>query len=176
VPEGYKAPEKKELSEIMAMDAGDDSLAKYKASLLGPVGKEPFPTDPRNLIVEKFTVFPEGREPFSFDPNKAGFRFTIKEGTPFTIEMSFYVQRDIVAGLKYLNLVYKLGVRVDKTQTSVGSYGPSDKVIKAKVDEGTAPSGMLGRGSYQAKAKLVDDDKNTYLDVEYAFEVKKDWE
>jgi Rho GDP-dissociation inhibitor len=37
--------------------------------------------------------------------------FIIKEGANFKIQIAFRVQHEIVAGLKYLNMVYKMGVR-----------------------------------------------------------------
>lgn len=34
-PDGYKAPDKKTIDELVKMDAEDESLARYKAKLLG---------------------------------------------------------------------------------------------------------------------------------------------
>ena len=104
-----------------------------------------------------------------FDPNTSGFSFTLKEGCNYSIKLGFYVQREIVSCLSYANYVYKMGVRVDKSQVPVGSFGPSKNKNVCTIEEGVAPSGMLGRGHYTAKAKLSDDDKNVHLAVEYSF-------
>lgn len=44
------------------------------------------------------------------------------------------------------------------------------------VAEETAPSGMLGRGHYNAVSKFVDDDNVTHLEFSWSFDIKKDWE
>ncbi len=59
-----------------------------------------------------------------------------------------------------------------------GSYSPNttDKPeYEKKFETDTAPTGMLGRGKYNAVSKFVDDDKKTHLHFEWSFEVKKEW-
>jgi Rho GDP-dissociation inhibitor len=65
--------------------------------------------------------------------------------------------------------VQKFGVTVDKTTEMLGSYAPSPKLITHRLPEEDAPSGMLARGSFTAKAKLSDDDGRTHAEFEYAF-------
>ena len=43
------------------------------------------------------------------------------------------------------------------------------------VEPDTAPSGMLGRGHYEAVSRFVDDDDHTHLQFKWSFDVKKDW-
>ena len=43
------------------------------------------------------------------------------------------------------------------------------------VESETAPSGMLGRGHYEAVSVFTDDDKNEYLKFKWSFDIKKDW-
>ena len=43
------------------------------------------------------------------------------------------------------------------------------------VEPETAPSGMLGRGHYEASSMFTDDDKNEYLKFKWSFDIKKDW-
>jgi len=43
------------------------------------------------------------------------------------------------------------------------------------VEPETAPSGMLGRGHYEAVSKFVDDDNHTHLQFKWSFDIKKDW-
>lgn len=58
----------------------------------------------------------------------------------------------------------------------VGSYGPKteEHSFLTPVDE--APKGVLSRGRYVVKSKFTDDDKNVYLQWEWSFDIKKDWE
>ena len=64
---------------------------------------------------------------------------------------------------------------VDTSKHMVGSYGPKTEahVFTTKPDE--APSGMMGRGTYTIKSKFTDDDKNIYLEWEWALTIAKDW-
>jgi Rho GDP-dissociation inhibitor len=58
----------------------------------------------------------------------------------------------------------------------VGSYGPKTEVQEYKSPVYDTPTGMLSRGLYVVKSKFTDDDKNIYLEWEWSFEIKKDWE
>ena len=64
---------------------------------------------------------------------------------------------------------------VDTSKHMVGSYGPKTEphLFTTKPDE--APSGMMGRGTYTIKSKFTDDDKNIYLEWEWALTIAKDW-
>lgn len=43
------------------------------------------------------------------------------------------------------------------------------------VESETAPSGMVGRGHYEAVSKFIDDDNQTHLSFKWSFDIKKDW-
>lgn len=43
------------------------------------------------------------------------------------------------------------------------------------VESETAPSGMIGRGHYEAVSKFIDDDNQTHLQFKWSFDIKKDW-
>jgi len=64
---------------------------------------------------------------------------------------------------------------VDKGSYMVGSYGPRKDSHSYTTQKEEAPKGMIARGHYKAKSKFTDDDKNVYLEWEWAFDVKKDW-
>ena len=51
----------------------------------------------------------------------------------------------------------------------------STKLTFTPVEPESAPSGMLGRGHYEASSMFTDDDKNEYLKFKWAFDIKKDW-
>lgn len=65
---------------------------------------------------------------------------------------------------------------VDKTMFMVGSYGPKTEphIFQTPIDE--APSGLVSRGHYTIKSLFTDDDKNVYLEWEWALDIKKEWE
>lgn len=50
-----------------------------------------------------------------------------------------------------------------------------DMLTPFTVEPETAPSGMLGRGHYEAVSKFVDDDNHTHLQFKWSFDIKKDW-
>jgi len=187
VTPGYKPPAKKTLDEIVTTDAEDESLKKYKQQLLGDVslsGKQcVFPEDPRNVIVTQLRFIPklgEGGEEVVLDlkgdvKKFKDQKFVIKEGCKYTIAVKFYVQREIVAGLRYNQITLRKGIKVDKDSFMVGSYGPKMTENTFVTPEDEAPTGMMARGSYSVKSSFTDDDKTKYLDWEWFFEIKKDW-
>jgi len=119
------------------------------------------------------------------------------------------VEGEIVSGLKYLQVVKRAGMTVDKTEAMLGSYGPQQEEYTKIVSHIPAifdpsprptlspsppawsgllddpppwigfradpqfaseesPSGMLARsGSYAVKSRLIDDDKQVWLDFEW---------
>jgi len=178
---GYKAPEKKALDDIMKQDAEDESLNKYKEALLGQGAAIVFPEDPRMVIVQKLALTVEGRPDLELDlsgelselKKKA---FVLKEGAAYRVKIYFYVQREIVTGLKYEQKSYRKGIKVDSTKYMVGSYGPKAELQSYTTPVEEAPSGMLARGSYTVKSLFTDDDKHEHLKWEWTLDIKKDWD
>jgi hypothetical protein len=69
------------------------------------------PDDPRIVIVSKIIVH-VGDNVMEFDPSKGKFTFQMPEKTQYDIKLQFYVQRDIVSCLKYINVVSnKMGIK-----------------------------------------------------------------
>lgn len=68
---------------------------------------------------------------------------TIKEGAEYSVEIEFKVSGGLCSGLKYLQVAKRGGLKVDKIEQMIGSYGPSvDPVVKRFPPE-EAPSGRL---------------------------------
>ncbi|RUS15220.1 immunoglobulin E-set [Endogone sp. FLAS-F59071] len=221
---GYKPGEKKSLQEYQTLDANDESLQKWKASLgLGQVAAASTPSnhcvsvdshnpgpadDPRRVVVEKIALEVVEREDVVLDLSTPellkGLKdnpFTIKEGVEYRIKVKFRIQHEVVAGLKYLQVVKRHGIRgafglgledlstytllctayflhgsaVDKSEEMIGSYGPSTEPYEKKFMVEEAPAGMLARGHYEAKSKFVDDDNVTHMEWNWSFDIKKDW-
>ncbi|KAL1920197.1 uncharacterized protein VTP21DRAFT_1343 [Calcarisporiella thermophila] len=183
--EGYRVGEKKTLEEYHNLDAGDESLRKWKESLglKAGAGNAAPPDDPRKVVVLQLAMEVDGRDDVVLDlSSKDALEktkttvITIKEGIHYRFKIKFKIQHDVVSGLKYLQVVKKMGVRVDKEENMLGSYGPSAEPYEKKFPEEEAPSGMLARGRYEVKSKFVDDDGIVHLEWQWAFKISKDWE
>ncbi|XP_049632752.1 rho GDP-dissociation inhibitor 1 isoform X1 [Suncus etruscus] len=101
--------------------------------------------------------------------------FVLKEGVEYRIKISFRVNREIVSGMKYIQHTYRKGVKIDKTDYMVGSYGPRAEEYEFLTPMEEAPKGMLARGSYSIKSRFTDDDKTDHLSWEWNLNIKKEW-
>lgn len=183
--EDYKAPEKKELKDILTQDKEDDALEKYKKQLLGEAasGEEivAFPDDKRQVIITKMALIVDGQPDRTIDltlpvEEIKKKKFVLKEGVKFAIRIEFYVQREIVSGLKYVQKTSRMSVTVDKLTHMVGSYRPQTTPHVFTTPYEDAPSGMTGRGKYSVHSLFTDDDKVEHMKWEWSIDVKKDWE
>lgn len=179
--ENYQAPAKKSLDEIIQQDDADESLRKYKEALLGKATKAapiPFPNDARRVIVQKMSLLANDKEielDLGGDLSKLKKQpFTIKEGSEYRIRVYFYVQREIVSGLKYLQVISR-GPLKDKQEYMVGSYGPADQAYSYTTQPEEAPKGMLARGDYTVKSRFTDDDGHDHLTWEWTIHIGKEW-
>jgi len=180
----YKAPQVKTLEEIIEADKEDESLKKYKETLLGGATKDKIivdETNPNRVIVKSLALMVEGRQDIVTDlrGNIESIKkktFTIKEGIKYRVRIDFYVQREIVTGLKYVQKIYKHGIQVEKMSQMVGSYAPKMEHHSYLSPEEEMPHGLMSRGTYTVKSLFTDDDKNEHLKWEWSFELKKEWE
>ena len=85
------------------------------------------------------------------------------------LEVRYLIQRVDV-------IIFVFNFLVDKTNLMVGSYGPKTEAHVFQTPPEEAPSGVMSRGTYILKSKFLDDDKNLYLEWEWALAIKKDWE
>lgn len=180
---GYKPPEFEPLEDILKKDQEDESLNKYKQTLLGGLAdvKDPFPEDPRRVIVTELALIVQGREDVALDLTGDLSKlkekvFIIKEASPYKMRVKFYVQKgEIVSGLKYVQKTYRKGLKVDTAKLMVGSYPPKSEPHTWTTPSEDAPSGMIARGEYKVESLFTDDDKNEHLKWVWKFEIKKDW-
>ncbi|XP_076153833.1 rho GDP-dissociation inhibitor 1 [Alosa pseudoharengus] len=177
----YKPPAQKSLQEIQELDKDDESLRKYKEALLGAAAKEADPNAKINVVVTRLTLMCEtAPAPLTLDlqgdldviKKQA---FILKEGVEYRIKISFKVNKDIVSGLKYVQATYRKGVKVDKSDYMVGSYGPRATEYEFLTPLEEAPKGLIARGTYNIKSKFTDDDKNDHLSWEWNLNIKKEW-
>ncbi|KAG7505234.1 rho GDP-dissociation inhibitor 1 [Solea senegalensis] len=179
-PIGYKAPAQKSLQEIQELDKDDESLRKYKETLLGQTNVNADPSVP-NVQVTRMTLLCETApqnlvldltgdlEAFKKSP------FTLKEGVEYKMKINFKVNKEIVSGLKYNQDSFRKGIRVEKSTYMVGSYGPRPEEYEYITTMDEAPKGMMARGTYTIKSKFTDDDKQDHLSWEWTLAIKKDW-
>ncbi|CAO1613612.1 unnamed protein product [Jaminaea pallidilutea] len=184
--EGYKIGEKKSVNEYAQLDANDESLNRWKASLgIGAEGAAGDPSKPKLTLHSLSLVSasaPGGRVSVELDKGKDHLEqlkknpLTVKEGVEYQVALSFSVGQEVISGLKYLQVVKRAGVTVDKLEEMIGSYGPSPTPQEKRFAQEEAPSGMLARsGTNTVRSRVIDDDGTVYADWTWAFKIAKEW-
>ncbi|KAL3519378.1 hypothetical protein ACH5RR_017527 [Cinchona calisaya] len=169
------------LKELQEKDKDDESLRRWKEQLLGSVDINSVgeTLDPEVRILSLAIKSP-GRSdiflPIPEDGNPKGPWFALKEGSRYSLKFTFQVNNNIVSGLKYTNTVWKTGIKVDSTKQMIGTFSPQAEPYTHEMPEETTPSGMFARGSYSARTKFLDDDNKCYLEINYTFDIKKEWQ
>ncbi|KAI0722829.1 rho GDP-dissociation inhibitor [Earliella scabrosa] len=184
---GYKPGAAKSVDEYAKLDAEDESLARWKASLGILPGATGAASGPKVTILSlelASPTLPAGKhlimnlldheQMSSLKKNP----ITIKEGVEFNVRINFKVNHSIISGVRYIQVVKRSGVKVDKMEQMLGSYGPHPKgeaYIK-NFDPEESPSGMLARsGTYHVRSRVIDDDGEVYADWEWSFKIGKEW-
>jgi len=184
---GYKPGVAKSADEYAQLDAEDESLARWKASLGIVPGTGGPPVGPKVTVLTlelDSPTLPAGKT-IVFDLNDTGKLadtkknpIVIKEGVEYNVRIKFKVNHSIISGVRYIQLVKRAGIKVDKLEQMLGSYGPSptgEPYIK-NFDPEESPSGMLARsGSYSVRSRVIDDDGEVYADWEWYFKLGKEW-
>uniref|UniRef100_A0A5B7AE83 Putative rho GDP-dissociation inhibitor 1-like n=1 Tax=Davidia involucrata TaxID=16924 RepID=A0A5B7AE83_DAVIN len=168
------------LKEQLEKDKDDESLRRWKEQLLGSVDMNDVgeTLEPEVKIVSLSILSPDRSDivlPIPEDGKPKGLWFTLKESSRYSLRFAFQVSNNIVSGLKYTNTVWKTGVKVDSTKEMLGTFSPQQEPYTHEMPEESTPSGFFARGSYSAKSKFVDDDNKCYLEINYTFDIRKDW-
>ncbi|KAI1884217.1 hypothetical protein AGOR_G00224150 [Albula goreensis] len=176
----YRPPAQKSLQEIQELDKDDESLQKYKEALLGNPSVVADPNAPNVQVTRLTLVCETAPNPLTLDlqGDLESFKkqsFVLKEGVEYRIKISFKVNKEIVSGLKYVQQTQRKGVKIDKSDYMVGSYGPRAEEYEYLTPLEEAPKGMLARGTYNIKSKFTDDDKHDHLSWEWNLNIKKEW-
>ncbi|GAB4830766.1 Rab GDP dissociation inhibitor alpha [Ancistrocladus abbreviatus] len=169
------------LKEQLEKDKDDESLRKWKEQLLGSVDLNSIgETLEPEVKMLSLRLRSPGREDIVLqipeDGKVKGTWFTLKETSTYSLEFTFQVSNNIVSGLKYTNTVWKTGVKVDSTKEMLGTFSPQAETYTHEMPEETTPSGIFARGSYTARTRFVDDDNKCYLEINYTFDIRKDWQ
>ncbi|EIW68213.1 hypothetical protein TREMEDRAFT_69259 [Tremella mesenterica DSM 1558] len=173
----------KTLAELTALDKEDESLQRWKQSLgLNPGGGA---NGPKKVVLKSlFLISPTLPNQINIDLTRPPAELAklkkepmiIKEGVEYSVGITFVVENEIVSGLKYLQVVKRAGLTVDKTEAMLGSYGPQAEAYTKIFASEESPSGMLARsGAYVVRSRVVDDDKHVWLDFEWGFKLGKEW-
>ncbi|GAB4825258.1 Rab GDP dissociation inhibitor alpha [Ancistrocladus abbreviatus] len=168
------------LKEQLEKDKEDESLRRWKEQLLGSLDFDNVGEvlEPEVKILSLAILYP-GRPdillPIPEDGKPKGSWFTLKEGSRYKLRFTFQVNGNIVSGLKYTNTVWKTGIKVDGTKVMLGTFSPQTEPYVHEMPEETTPSGLFARGSYSARSKFVDDDNKCYLEINYTFDIRKEW-
>ncbi|KAK4742477.1 hypothetical protein SAY87_000478 [Trapa incisa] len=168
------------LKEHIEKDKDDESLRRWKEQLLGSVDLASVgeTLEPEVKFLSLIILSPGRTEivlAIPEDGKPKGLWFSLKEGSRYSLKFSFEVKNNIVSGLRYTNTVWKTGVKVDSSKEMVGTFSPQSEPYTHVMPEETTPSGMFARGSYSAKTKFLDDDNKCYLEINYTFDIKREW-
>ncbi|KAG6817198.1 hypothetical protein H0H87_011556 [Tephrocybe sp. NHM501043] len=195
---GYKPSAVKSADEYAQLDANDESLARWKASLgIVPGATGGTASGPKVTVLTlelDSPTLPAGKK-IAFDlkdttANLTKNPITIKEGVEYNVRITF-------RGVRYIQLVKRAGLKVDKLEQMLGSYGPNPEgeFYTKNFEPEESPSGMLVRtGSYNVRSRVIDDDGEVYagmsllpcvhysradqsivLDWEWSFKLAKEW-
>ncbi|KAF8914070.1 immunoglobulin E-set [Gymnopilus junonius] len=184
---GYKVGAAKTAEEYAKLDAEDESLARWKASLGIVPGAGSNASGPKVTVLTlelDSPTLPPGKK-IAFDlKDTARLADTkknpiiIKEGVEYNVRITFVVNHSIISGVRYIQLVKRAGIKVDKMEQMLGSYGPTPdgKPYTKNFEPEESPSGMVARsGTYNVKSRVVDDDGEVYAEWEWFFKLAKEW-
>jgi Rho GDP-dissociation inhibitor len=104
------------------------------------------PTDPSRLILKRLVLVPDGHAEIAFNltGNLEKLKeqiITLKEGSSYRIKVEFYVQRDIISGLRFAQNAYKGPIRTDKSLYMIGSRAPKGELQEYLSEKELTPSG-----------------------------------
>ncbi|KAH8830713.1 immunoglobulin E-set [Flagelloscypha sp. PMI_526] len=132
---GYKpAGAAKSADEYAQLDAEDESLARWKASLGITAGAGGGGSGPKVTVFKMelhSPTLPPGKkieldltDPARVKESTKKHPVVIKEGVEYNVSIVFKVNHSIISGVRYIQVVKRAGVKVDKLEQMLGSYGP----------------------------------------------------
>ncbi|KAG8702885.1 hypothetical protein FRC09_004483, partial [Ceratobasidium sp. 395] len=166
---GYKVGQKKTVDEYANLDANDESLNRWKASIgIAGGSGEPAKVVVQSLFLTSPTL-PPGKTVSLDLTNKEAMEavkkkpIIIKEGVEYNVGLKFVIENDVISGLRYIHVVKRAGIKVDKLEQMIGSYGPKAEPHTVTFVTEESPSGILARsGTYDVVSRVYDDDGHTH--------------
>jgi hypothetical protein len=143
----------KEPSKSTTNQEPDESLERYKKSLLGEPAVPHDPSDPRRVLMHSMVVVSGERPPVTLaiealTRESAQHTIVIKEGATYHIGLKFFVQHEPVLGMKFVYTLKKFKLSVASETEVVGSFAPATELKSFLLPAEVAPHGMLARGKY----------------------------
>ncbi|WFD41568.1 rho GDP dissociation inhibitor [Malassezia psittaci] len=180
---GYQPGQKKSLQEYAALDAEDESLRRWKESLGISSGSAAMDPNAPKLTIHTLALESDSLKDGSIvlrldqpgDLERASKSpLQIPEGIEYAVAITFSVGREVLSGLKYLQVVRRAGVPVDRMEEMIGSYPPRAQPYEKRFAPSEAPSGMLARsGTNSVRTRIIDDDGAVYADFAWSFKLVK---
>ncbi|THH05645.1 hypothetical protein EW146_g9850 [Bondarzewia mesenterica] len=181
---GYKPSAAKTVDEYTKLDAEDESLARWKASLgLGTGATFGDTSKPKVEVLTLELVspsLPQDKKITVDLKNRAQLAqlksapIQVKEGEEYSVQINFLVNHSIVTGLRYIQVVKRKGIKVAKVDSMLGSYGAQADPRNVTVVQDEFPSGLLARGEYNVKSRVTDIDGEVYAEWEWMFKIGKE--
>ncbi|KAI0981390.1 hypothetical protein GJ496_011052 [Pomphorhynchus laevis] len=189
IKQAYKPPAHKKLEDILKLDNDDESLQKYKQSLIPDRLIILRSNDLRNVIPIKLSLIFEdivNHSPFEFNidgqsedvaKRYANVVITIKQNVNYYFKLDYYVQRDIVTGLQYcVKMKSQSKLFTTTSKYMIGSRAPCKDHYTYNSTIEQIPSGMLARGKYTVKNVLKDDYGQEFLKWKWVIKMASEWE
>lgn len=182
--ENYNPGQKIGLKMQLELDKDDESLRRWKERLLGnaTIPGEAHKSE-AEVEFQTLRILVDGRQDIELPIRKTGAKvdealahFVLKEKAKYRLQFEFTVKNELAVGLLYSNRVWRLGRQVDKARVMLGVYAPQEEPYKFVTEEDTTPHGMMARGHYTAKTLFSDDDGKVYLEYNYKFDIRKEWD
>ncbi|KDQ07005.1 hypothetical protein BOTBODRAFT_39143 [Botryobasidium botryosum FD-172 SS1] len=182
IERGYKPGKETTVEAIVSADSNDESLKRWKESLGITAGTQAFdgPKVEIHSIYLESPTLPEGEkiviELASLPKDGSTKTIKIKEGVEYSVGIKFKVN-NLVMGLRYIQVIKRAGIPMvaDKIEEVIGSFGPNPEFNTNRFHSEVSPKGMLARGTYNVKTRVIDDDRVVYADFEWKFTLGKDW-
>eukprot|EP00249_Psilotum_nudum_P006336 c19648_g2_i1 orf=1375-2124(+) len=168
------------LKDQLEKDKEDESLRRWKTQLLGSIHMDAIEDgtgiEPQVKLLSLTILSPDRPDiTLLFPLATREHLFTLKEGTPYNFKFTFIVRHNIVCGLTFLHAVWKNGLRVDHSRVMLGTFSPQLEPYTQVMEEDITPSGILARGTYTAHTQFIDDDGRSHFELDYSFDIRKDW-
>ena len=173
---------KSSVQEFLQREDEDESVRKWKESLLGDAAQDNAaaspPDDKRLVIPQEFKVVIEDGPTYTYNlQSEEGLAqlqkgYDLKEGCTFHYELTFLVHHDIVLGIK-LHTKSKKAIKSTEAIFDIGSYPPTVAPIVKVMEDCECPAGAMIRGGYKAQCSVEDDMGRTHFKFEMKFNIVK---
>ncbi|KAI9513176.1 rho GDP-dissociation inhibitor, partial [Russula earlei] len=183
---GYNPTAGKTIEEYRNLDANDESLARWKASLGLDAAASGDTSQPKVTVLSLELTSPSlpgGKSiklDFSSEEKRKYYEnnpVQVKEGASYKAIISYKVNHSIVTGARYIQVTKRrvLTLGTDKVETMLGSYSADPDPRFTEVISDEFPSGVIARGVYTVTSKVIDLDKNEWLVCNWLLKIAKDW-